>query len=87
MDQNPQLSALCLLIRRFGARIPGGGYEVSVSHREMAEMPRSGTFQEVPEPDKATTRWQYFPNPTIDLEPTSVSDPVAPEGLPEKTGG
>src|SRR5208337_2169933 len=78
---NPQLSAVALLVRKFGKKIPGGGYEVEVSHEEMKDMSRYGTFQEVPELDRHLVKWQYFPNPTVDGTPISVSDPITPESV------
>src|ERR1035437_275703 len=66
MQANPQLGALALLLRKFGTKIPGGGYEVEVSHQEMLEMSPHGTFQELPEMDRSVVKWQYFPNPTVE---------------------
>src|SRR5271170_6009892 len=66
MRGNPQLQAIALLVRKFGTKIPGGGYEVEVTHKEMAEMSPHGTFQEIPELDLHKVRWQYFPNNTIE---------------------
>ncbi len=88
MKGNPQLSALALLVRKFGTKIPGGGYEVVVSHQEMAGMSPHGMFQEVPELDLKQVKWQYFPNNTIEAEGGGiVPDSVTPESvpLPEKT--
>jgi hypothetical protein len=84
MRSNPQLSAIALLVRKFGTKIPGGGYEVEVSHTEMKEMSQYGMFQEVPEMDRHVVKWQYFPNNTIEGEvvtpqsvtPESVIDPA-----------
>jgi hypothetical protein len=71
---NPQLSAIALLVRKFGTRIAGGGYEVEVSISEMMEMSPHGTFQEVPSLDQRVVKWQYFPNVTIDAEGHVVPD-------------
>lgn len=79
---NPQLAALCLLLRKFGTKIPGGGFEVAIAFEDMANMSPHGTFQEVPELDKRQVKWQYFPNPTIEGVGEVVPD-VEPEKLPE----
>src|SRR5271157_1079374 len=71
---NPQISALALLVYKFGQRIPGGGFEVEVTLAEMTSMPPHGTFQEVPDNLNRTVKWQYFPNHTIDAEGRTVPD-------------
>ena len=64
-----RLAAIALLIRKFGARIPGGGYEVTVTADEMRTMlPGTGVFQEAPGENATSVRWQYFPNHTIEGE-------------------
>ena len=76
MIPNPQLAAIALLVKKFGKRIEGGGYEVEVSHLEMKDMSPHGQFQEVPALDMATVKWQYFPRNTIEGEsvtPVSVT--------------
>jgi hypothetical protein len=70
---NPQLSALALLVQRFGKPIQGG-YEVHVSALEMREMSPYGIFQEVPDIDGTGVRWQYFPNRILDIEGHTVPD-------------
>jgi hypothetical protein len=84
INRNPQLSAIALLVRKFGERIAGGGYEVRVTTTEMMEMSPHGTFQEVPDIDQRGVRWQYFPNITIDAEGHVVPDSVTPEGVTAK---
>jgi hypothetical protein len=88
MRGNPQLSAIALLVRKFGKKIPGGGYEVEVSHTEMKEMSQYGMFQELPDLERHVVRWQYYPNNTIEGEvvtPESVTpDGVDPAYLEEK---
>lgn len=79
---NPQLSALALLVYKFGTQIQGG-YEVHVSALEMTEMSPHGIFQEVPDADGRGVRWQYFPNHVIDVEPLPPEEPA--KALPEKT--
>ena len=90
INRNPQLSAIALLVRKFGEKIAGGGYQVEISVSEMMEMSPYGTFQEVPTLDSRSVKWQYFPNNTIDVEGHVVPDSVTPEGvtekLPEKIG-
>jgi hypothetical protein len=81
---NPQLSALALLVQRFGKQIPGG-YEVHVSALEMTTMSPHGIFQEVPDADGRGVRWQYFPNHVIDIEGGTVPDEKPAAQLPEKT--
>ena len=89
---NPQLAAICLLLKKFGKRVEGGAYEVEVTYEEMASMSPHGTFQEVPRMDVRTVKWQYFPNITIDATPISVtpnSEPENPDGkelLRDSTG-
>jgi hypothetical protein len=84
INHNPQLTAIALLVRKFGEKIAGGGYEVRVTATEMMEMSPHGTFQEVPDIDHRSVRWQYFPNITIDAEGHVVPDSVTPEGVIEK---
>ena len=79
---NPQLSALALLVYKFGKPIPGG-YEVHVSALETTEMSPHGTFQEVPDADGKGVRWQYFPNRTLTIEGRTVPDET-PEGAIER---
>lgn len=79
---NPQLAAICLLLKKFGTRV-GGAFEVEVTAAEMMEMSQYGTFQEVPSVDRRTVKWQYFPNNTIDAEPGSWKD-VTPESVTPK---
>ena len=81
INRNPQLSAIALLVMKFGDRIKGG-YEVRISQLEMMTMSQTGTFQEVPDVATQTVRWQYFPNITIDAdghvvpeEPKLLSEP------------
>lgn len=87
MRGNPQLSAIALLVRKFGDKIEGGGYEVFVSAAEMVGMGSDGMFQEVPDMEKRGVRWRYYPQPTIEGElitPKSVTpEGVEPEKLPE----
>jgi hypothetical protein len=80
MQANPQLTAIAFLVKKFGERIPGGGYEVKVTASDMMSMSPHGTFQEVPDIDNRGVRWQYFPNNTIDAEPGSWKD-VTPESV------
>ena len=70
---NVQLTALALLVKKFGERIPGG-FEVRVGASELIEMSPYGTFQEVPDMNGRGVRWQYFPNTTIDTEGHVVPD-------------
>lgn len=82
------MTAVALLVRRFGKRIEGGGFEVEVTFEEMAGMSPHGVFKETPRHDLRVVKWQYFPNDTIDVEGHVVPDGVTPEGateLPEKT--
>jgi hypothetical protein len=80
MRGNPQLQAIALLVRKFGKRIPGGGYEVEITHQEMMEMSQWGMFQEVPELDLHKVRWQYYPNNTIEGE-VVTPESVTPSGV------
>ena len=82
-NRNPQLTAIALLVRKFGEKIPGG-FEVRVSAIELTEMSRYGTFQEVPDPLLQVVRWQYFPNDTIDIEGHVVVPDEEPKVLPEQ---
>jgi hypothetical protein len=84
LRSNPQLAAIALLVRKFGEKIAGGGYEVRVKASELTSMSPHGTFQEIPGTDEV--RWQYFPNNTIDAEPGSWKD-VTPESVTEKSDG
>jgi hypothetical protein len=81
MQGNPQLQAIALLVRKFGKRIPGGGYEVEITHQEMMEMSQWGMFQEVPELDLHKVRWQYYPNNTIEGVGGIVPESVTPEDV------
>lgn len=73
------LQAIAVLLRKFGKRIEGGGYEVEVSHLELRDLSPYGTLTEVPVLDMATLKWQYFPNNTIEGE---VKPDVTPEHIP-----
>ena|ERR1700674_2557264 len=81
INRNPQLSAIALLVHKFGEKIAGGGFEVRITAAEMKAMSPHGTFQEVPDFDGRGVRWQYFPNVTIDAEGHVVPDSVTPEGV------
>lgn len=74
---NPQLSALALLVQKFGERIPGGGFEVHVTAAEKMAISPYGIFQEVPD-GILGTKWQYFPNPVLDIEGHAVPDEEIP---------
>jgi hypothetical protein len=87
MQRNPQLTAIAFLVKKFGERIAGGGFEVRVTVADMLAMSPHGTFQEVPDIDGQGVRWQYFPNNTIDAEQGSwkdvTSEDVTPKGVIE----
>lgn len=83
MIPNPQLNAIAFLVKKFGERIAGGGFEVRVTALDMTSMSPHGTFQEVPDIDGKGVRWQYFPNPTIDAEPGSWKDVTLESVTPE----
>jgi hypothetical protein len=70
---NPQITALALLVQKFGKTIQGG-YEVRVTATELMSMSPHGIFQEVPDTDGRGVRWQYFPNHVIDIEGGTVPD-------------
>jgi hypothetical protein len=73
------LQAIAILIRKFGKRIEGGGYEVEVSHLELKDLSPHGALSEVPSLDTATFKWQYFPNNTIEGELVTPEN-VTPTG-------
>jgi hypothetical protein len=83
INRNPQLTAIALLVKKFGTRIAGGGYEVEVTASEMVGMSPHGTFHEVPAIDGSMVKWVYYPNITIDAEPGSWKD-VTPESVTPK---
>ena len=83
---NPQLSALALLVHKFGKRIEGGGFEVEITAEEMMKMSPYGMFQEVPSVDRRTVKWQYFPNHTIEGE-VITQESVTPKSVTETTDG
>lgn len=67
MNTSPQIAIIALLVRKFGKKIEGGGYEIEVSHQEMQDLLLpDGTFQEIPNLEMHKVKWQYFPNPTIE---------------------
>jgi hypothetical protein len=77
------LQAIAVLIRKFGKRIPNGGFEVEVSHQELKDLSQYGMLNEVPELDRHVLRWQYYPNNTIEGE-LVTPESVTPTGeLPE----
>lgn len=78
--QRPDLGPLALLVRKFGAKIEGGGYEVVITPADSVRLTPDGTFQETKDVE-GNVHWQYFPNPTIDGEFTIVVE--TPEKLPE----
>ncbi len=85
MRGDSRLSALALLVRKFGKRIEGGGYEIEVTALEMTGMSQHGTFQEVPSSDGLSVKWRYYPNTTIDVEPGSWKD-VTPNSIVKADG-
>lgn len=85
-NANPHLSAVAYLVRKYGTKIEGGGYEVVVTSDDMLNlMPPTGMFHEVPDQLNRSVRWLYYPNPTIEGEvvtPESVTpESVTPEGI------
>lgn len=79
------LQAIAVLIRKFGKRIPNGGFEVEISHQELKDLSQYGMLNEVPELDRHVLRWQYYPNNTIEGELVTPNS-VTPTGeLPEPT--
>jgi hypothetical protein len=81
--QRPDLMPLALLVRKFGAKIEGGGYEVIITQADSVRMLPTGTFQEHRDPTTGDIHWQYFPNPTIDVLLTPESVTPESEKLPE----
>jgi hypothetical protein len=75
------INAVALLLRKFGTKIPGGGYEVEIAYEEVAALSRFGQIQEVPNLDAKTVKWQYFPNPTIEGVGGITPDDVTPESV------
>lgn len=71
---NSQISVLAMLVRKYGERMPNGGFEMRLSALEITEMSRHGTLQESPDPDGRGMRWQYFPNRTLTIEGHTVPD-------------
>lgn len=76
---NAQLSAVALLVKKFGKRVKGG-FEVEVTFEEMTALGGDGTFQEIPNHNMRTMTWRFNPNDTIDVEGRTVPDevPLAP---------
>lgn len=80
-NANPHLSAIAYLIRKYGTKIEGGGYEVVVTSDDMLNlMPPTGMFHEVPDHLNRSVRWLYYPNPTIEGEVVTPNG-VTPEGI------
>jgi hypothetical protein len=65
--QRPDLAPLALLVRKFGAKISGGGYEVVITPSDSLKLQPQGTFNETKD-SNGNIHWQYFPNPTIEGE-------------------
>jgi hypothetical protein len=83
MMANPLLGAVALLIKKYGKKIEGGGYEVEVSNLERISMSPHGILNEVPSLDTATTKWQYFPNTTIEGELVTPESVTPTSELPD----
>jgi hypothetical protein len=79
--QRPDLAPLALLVRKFGVKIEGGGFEVVITPADSLKLTADGTFQETKDVE-GNVHWQYFPNHTINGEFTIVVE-AAPEQLPE----
>lgn len=80
-NANPHLSAVAYLVRKYGTKIEGGGYEVVVTSDDMLNlMPPTGMFHEVPDQLNRSVRWLYYPNPTIEGE-VVTPESVTPEGI------
>jgi len=64
--QRPDLIPLALVVRKYGAKIEGGGFEVVITQADSVRMLPTGTFQERRDPVTGDIHWQYFPNPTVE---------------------
>lgn len=84
--QRPDLGALALMVRKFGAKIEGGGYEVIVTPADSSKLSPDGTFQESKDA-AGNIHWQYFPNPTIEGVGGVTPDRVTPNSVPVSVNG
>jgi len=80
--QRPDLGPLALLVRKFGAKIEGGGYEVVITPVDSQKLTPNGAFQETKDLE-GNVHWQYFPKHTIEGVGGLVEDDKLPEAKSE----
>ena len=76
--QRPDLAPLALLVRKFGAKIEGGGFEVVITPADSLKLTKDGTFQETKDAE-GNVHWQYFPNHTIEGQLVEAEKLEAPK--------
>lgn len=70
-----------MLVKKYGDRVPGGAYEVFISDEDVVAMSKFGELQEQRDLERAGMYLRYFPNPTVDVTPTKVTDVTEPEPI------
>ncbi len=88
MQNDPRMAGLALIVRKYGARVPGGAYEVFVSDAEAKSLLTPwGSLQEQRDAEKGGVFLRYFPNATIegegafgDVTPIGASGTIAATG-------
>jgi hypothetical protein len=80
----PVHAVLAVLLKQFGRRVEGGGYEVAIPDTALAGLPPFGQIQEHRDEAGSKTVLRYFPNHTI--EGVAVKAPAA-EDAPSLEGG
>jgi len=78
MRPNPQLTPLAVLIRKFGTKVEGGGYEVVLSPADFMKITQTGVFHETPG-EQGGVRWQYFPSPTVEGKEAGLKGEMMPD--------
>jgi hypothetical protein len=71
---------IAALLKKFGDRIEGGGFEVILKAEEIMALTATGEIKEVPANQEV--KLQYFPNLTIEGE--LVESPKLEEPKPEE---
>jgi hypothetical protein len=71
---NGPVIVIASLLKKFGVRIPGGGYEVTLSNDEINAITTTGKIEEAADPEKKHVKLQYFPNIIIEGQGTFVDD-------------
>ena len=76
----PLHAVLAVLLKRFGRRVEGGGYEINIPDATLMALSPFGQIQEQRDPQGAGTVLRYYPNNTIEAAKEPTAEPPALEG-------